>query len=405
MTSKDFELAREQFRALDNMTYLNWAGTGPMPLDSVRAVKTLVDDLYDYNSPNLMETRNNIPKLAKAELSKLINADPSEIAITGTSTTQGIQTALSAVNPGKGESIVTSDLQYVLTEAEMQKWRNRGVEIRVVKNRSGTFSTEDFSKAIGASTKVVLLDSVTWINGYRFNISEISKLAHESEALMITDSIQHVGHMPLDSRKFGADIIVGSCQKWLSDLLGVGYTFISKSTVESIERPYYGYKNTVEPEGGWPKYFTSAERPLFGDFSFVDSNATKLEYGGSLDNLAGLAALTPSLRLINGIGSGRIYHHIMELKRQLLEGLSALGMEPIPPLEEKDQTGITTFRTGLGSAKDIDIVQKLGTQGVKVSYRAGAGIEGIRVSTHYVNNSDDVDTFVSSLQRLVSEFR
>lgn len=405
MTSKDFELAREQFRALDNMTYLNWAGTGPMPLDSVRAVKTLVDDLYDYNSPNLMETRNNIPKLAKAELSKLINADPSEIAITGTSTTQGIQTALSAVNPGKGESIVTSDLQYVLTEAEMQKWRNRGVEIRVVKNRSGTFSTEDFSKAIGANTKVVLLDSVTWINGYRFNISEISKLAHESEALMITDSIQHVGHMPLDSRKFGADIIVGSCQKWLSDLLGVGYTFISKSTVESIERPYYGYKNTVEPEGGWPKYFTSAERPLFGDFSFVDSNATKLEYGGSLDNLAGLAALTPSLRLINGIGSGRIYHHIMELKRQLLEGLSALGMEPIPPLEEKDQTGITTFRTGLGSAKDIDIVQKLGTQGVKVSYRAGAGIEGIRVSTHYVNNSDDVDTFVSSLQRLVSEFR
>ncbi len=397
-----FEEAREQFKALSNQTYLNWAGTGPMPSASVKAVEELIDALYEYNGASLPEMRHHIPVEAKEQLARLINAKTENIAITGTSTTQGVQAALNAVNPSAGQSIVTGDLQYVLTETEMQKWKKKGVSLKVVKNRNGVYDAEDFSGEIDENTAVVLLDSVTWINGYRFDIAEISKIAHENGAVMITDSIQHVGQMPLDTKTFGADIIVGSAQKWLSDILGVGYSYVSDSIVKKLERPYYGYGNTVEPEGGWPEYFTNIDRPLFGDFEFRNSDATILEYGGSLSNLGGLAALSPSLKLINGIGPFDIYSRIMGLKGQLVSELELLGMNLVEPLDENHQSGITTFSTGLGAQKDIEIVGKLSSMGIVVSYRAGAGIGGIRVSTHYVNNSSDIENFIDGLKKFIS---
>lgn len=400
--ASEFEEARAEFKALENKVYLNWAGTGPMPSSSVEAVKRLLNAIHEMNGSTLPEMRHEIPGNAKGELAKLLSAEPESIAISGTSTTQGVQGAFSAVNPGKGDSIVTCDLQYVLTETEMQKWREKGVTVKIVRNHNGTFEEEDFASAIDHTTKVVFLDSVTWINGYKFDINGIAKIAHENGAVMMTDSIQHVGEAVLDTRTFGADIVVGSAQKWLCNMLGVGYTYVSKEIAGVLERTYYGYTNTDEPEGGWPAYFTDLSRKSFQDFSFRAEPSSMLEHGGSLSNLAGLAALAPSLRLMNGIGAVGVQSRVLELKKYLVEELESMGMKILPPYEMKNQTGITTFETGIGHDHDVGIVEKLHSAGIEVSYRTGGGIGGIRVSTHYVNNEDDIEKFLTQLRGQLS---
>ncbi len=395
-----FESAREQFAALKNMVYLNWAGLGPIPESAKKAVEELLSNMYQWNSAYMSEAIPNLEKGAKEQISKLLNTTSNQIAISGTNTTQGIQTAFEAIAPRSGESIVTSDMQYVLTEAEMQKWRDRGVDIKVVQNRDGVYDTNDFAAAIDDSTSAVLLDSVTWVNGYKFDIPEISKIAREHNAITVTDSIQHLGQAEADASGFGADIIVGGAQKWLSDWLGLGFMYVRKGLIEELNRPYYGYKNTEEPEGGWHDYFTRTDREDFPDFKFYNDTAKKFEYGGSLHNMGGLAAVAETVGLINSIGIKKVQKKILGLKKQLIEGLDSLNFDVLPPYEEKNQSGITTFRMGIGRKNEMKVVDKLSESGVMVSYRAGGGLYGIRISTHYVNNGEDIEKLISALRPL-----
>lgn len=393
----DFEAAREQFAALRNMVYLNWAGLGPIPESARKAVENLLTNLHEWNGSYMKEAMPTLEANAKEQISHLLNTTSDQIAITGTNTSQAVQTAFDSIVPESGKSIVTSDMQYILTEAEMQKWRDRGVDVRIVRNRDGIYDAGDFEEAIDDTTSAVLLDSVTWINGYKFNIQEISKIAHEHGALMITDSIQHAGQAEIDTNTFGADMIAVGTQKWLSNYLGLGFLYVRKDIIEDLKRPYYGYKNTEEPEGGWNHYFTRTDRDEFPDFSFYNADAKKLEYGGSLYNMGGLAAAAETIGLINNIGIGRVQKRVLELKHHLIEGLEGLNLEVLPPYDVKNQSGITTFRMGLGRKNEMKIVEKLGESGVLVSYRAGGGLSGIRASAHYVNNEEDIDKFISVL--------
>ncbi|AKA49179.1 hypothetical protein IX51_08770 [uncultured archaeon] len=396
----DFESARDEFKALKNMVYLNWAGLGPLPSSAKIAVEELLKNIYEWDNQYVSEAISSLQDGAKGQIAKLLNTSPDQIAITGTNTTQGIQTAFEAIRPKSGESIVTSDMQYVLTEAELQKWRDRGVDIKVVKNRDGVYDLNDFQRAVDKTTRAVFVDSVTWINGYKFDVPELSKIAHENNAFMITDSIQHLGQAKMDVEKSGADLVAGSAQKWLSDWLGLGFLYVRRKVIEELERPYYGYKNTEEPDGGWHTYFTLTDREQFPEFKFYSSDARKFEYGGSLYNMPGLTALEKTLKLINGIGMDRVQRRVLELKHELLEGLEALDFEVLEPYEEKHQSGITTFRMGVGRKKEMEVVEKLNSTGYAISYRAGGGLYGIRVSTHYVNNSDDIQSLLGALKSL-----
>lgn len=394
-----FESAREEFGVLKNMVYLNWAGLGPLPGTARNALGKVIDDIYQWQGDTVQTGMTDIVSDSKEQIAKLMNASPDEIAITGTNTSQGIQTVFESIKPRKGDSIVTSDLQYVLSEAEMQKWRDRGVDVRIVMNHDGTYEANDFSEAADSTTKAIFLDSVTWINGYKFDIPEISRIARENEAYVVTDSIQHLGQAHLDVEKFGADMIAGGAQKWLSDWLGLGFLYVRKDRIEELERPYYGYKNTSEPEGGWATYFTETERELFPDFKFYNSDARKFEYGGSLHNMGGLVVLTETLKLINGIGTEKIQEKILQLKKELIEGLEDLKFKVLAPHDKKNQSGITTFSMGIGREKEIEVVEKLNNAGFKVSYRAGGGLAGIRISTHYVNNSEDIRKLLTELKK------
>lgn len=396
----DFETAREQFTALKNMTYLNWAGLGPLPRNAKEAVEGLLTNIHEWNGEYMKEAGQTLEGKARGQLSSLLHTTREQIAFTGSSTSNAVQTALDSIHPRSGESIVTSDMQYILTEAEMQKWRDQGVDIRIVRNRNGIYEANDFDEAVDDTTKAVLLDSVTWINGYKFDIPEIARIAHEHDAYMITDSIQHIGQAKLDTTSFGADMVACGTQKWLSNYLGLGFLYVDRKIIEGLERPHYGYKNTEEPEGGWGYYFTRTDREDFPEFRFDNSTALKLEYGGSLYNMGGLAAVAETVGLINGIGMERIQKRILELKHRLAEGLEDLDLEVLPPYEEKHQSGITTFSMGIGRENEMKVAEKLGELGIAVSYRAGGGMNGIRASHHYVNNEDDIDRFISALKPL-----
>ncbi len=143
-------------------------------------MKELLDSLTYFTEENASAQHVKLDSLAislKQEAAKLLNASEDEIAITGTSTSQGVQIALESIRPQKGENIVTTDLEFPLAGVEAQKWRERGAEIRVWRHKNGTYSLDDLANLVDKNTKVILLSSVTWVNGYKFDLEEVSKIA------------------------------------------------------------------------------------------------------------------------------------------------------------------------------------------------------------------------------------
>jgi selenocysteine lyase/cysteine desulfurase len=73
---------------------------------------------------------------------------------------------------------------------------------------------EDFSEAIDPRTRVVAISYVQYANGFRINLEELSKIAHENDACIVTDAVQALGQMPVDVSKLGVDFLATSGYKW-----------------------------------------------------------------------------------------------------------------------------------------------------------------------------------------------
>jgi selenocysteine lyase/cysteine desulfurase len=392
---------REEFKIFENYNFLDWAVVSPAPIKAINAVKKFLDSVIYFPEENASAQHvkmdsESIP--LKKEVSKMLNSSEDEIAITGSSTTQGVQIAFESINPKKGDNVVTCDTEFPLAGTELQKWKEKGVSSKVLKNRNGNFSTEELISLIDKKTKIVFLDSVTWVNGFRFDLEEISKITHEAGAYLVLDSIQHLGAMTLDTKKTDIDFIAAGGHKWLTTPLGIGILYINKKHIDSLHPPFYGYMNVKEPADGWDNFFRDVSKNPIIDYEYVHT-AKKFEYGGT-GPYPGIIGLTNSLSLINSIGIENIEKKILKLKKVLIDELTAIGAKVILPEDEKNYSSITTFNLKKTIKEDYAMIDGLNKAGVKVSGRGSSGVGGVRVSIHYPNEEDDIVKFVESVKKM-----
>ncbi len=392
---------RDEFKIFEKYNFLDWAVVSPAPLKTITAVKDFLDSALYFPEENASAQHVKMDSTAiplKQEISRLLNASEDEIAITGSSTSQGIQIAFESIGPKKGENVVTCDTEFPLAGTELQKWKERGVTVKVLKNKQGEFSNEELGSLIDKHTKIVFLDSVTWVNGFRFDLDEISKMVHEAGAYLVLDSIQHMGAMTLDTKKTKVDFIAAGGHKWLTTPLGIGILYINKNLINKMKPPFYGYMNAKEPKGGWDNFFRDVSKNPIIDYEYVPT-AKKFEYGGT-GPYPGIVGLTNSVSLINSLGIDKVQEKIIKLKKVLIEELESIGARVLPPHDEKNFSSITTFNIEKTVKEDYDLIDKLNKESVRVSGRGSSGIGGVRVSIHYPNEEEDIKNFVDTIRRL-----
>lgn len=392
---------RDEFKIFEKYNFLDWAVVSPAPIKAINAVKNFLDSTVyfpekDASAQHVKMDGEAIP--LRHQVSKLLNSSEEEIAITGSSTSQGVQIAFESIKPKRGDNVVTCDTEFPLAGTELQKWKKRGVESKVLKNKNGTFSNDELASLIDKHTKIVFLDSVTWVNGFRFDLNEISKMTHEAGAYLVLDSIQHMGAMNLDTKKTEIDFIASGGHKWLTTPLGIGILYINKKLINKLQPPFYGYMNATEPKGGWDNFFRDSSKNPIIDYEYVPT-AKKYEYGGT-GPYPGMVGLTNAISLINAVGTYEVEKKILKLKKVLIEELNAIGARIIPPENERNFSSITSFNIEKTIKEDYDLIDTLNRKGVKVSGRGSSGIGGIRVSIHYPNEEDDITKFVDSIKKL-----
>ncbi len=167
---------------------------------------------------------------ARGEVASLIGADPGEIVFTSGATeannlaVKGVAEELS----GKGKHIVVSDVEHFSVTNALHPLRNRGYEITMLPvDRDGKVDPEDVRRAIRSDTVLVSVMHANPEIGTVEPIEEVGRIARERGVLFHTDATASAGHIPLDVRAAGADLVTLSAHNFYGPQ-GAGALFLRK---------------------------------------------------------------------------------------------------------------------------------------------------------------------------------
>jgi selenocysteine lyase/cysteine desulfurase len=391
--------ARAFFPGTRERVFLDAACLSLMPVQADEALRRLGQELLTCPARDASAHHIALDQSAdrpRREAARLIGARAEDIALVE-STTQGLQAVAAAVPLRRGDNVLIGDTEFMgLAVPWVPRQDADELGLQVVPNRGGRLLVEDFARAVDTNTRMILLSSVQWNNGFRADLAAFSTLARERNLILVVDAIQQLGATGLDVGSTPVDFLVCGGHKWLNAPVGRGFLYVHPRLVERLRPPGWGYLNVAEPPQGWAEYFATPDIPAVRAYDFTPT-ARRFEIGGTA-NYPGNVALGASLALTNELGLAGIEAHILNLTDLLIDRLRAAGAMLVSPEERAARSGIVTFTLGQGPARDSACLNRLLDRRILISQRYTAGVGGLRVSVHFFNNEDDVRQLAEALR-------
>ena len=231
-------------------------------------------------------------------------------------------------------------------------------------------------------TRVISVSHVRFDDGSLLDAARVSAACHAQGALLVLDTSQSCGAMPVDVSELGADVLVCAGYKWLLGPFGTGFCWARSELLDTM-RP-------------GPFSWAAQAADTFSALNFVDpkpSRSAKRWDGAEAATYFNfnLTAMDASVGLVLRIGPGLVLEH----NRQLIDFLFDRLPEDCVPASPLDSTqrgpyGCFTART---QDKTAELYQKLRNRNVIVSMREGR----IRVSPHLFNSQRDIDRLIDAV--------
>ena len=173
--------------------------------------------IYGWQAEEAVET-------ARAQIARLINADPSEIIFTSGATESNNIAIKGVFNFYQGH-VITSQIEH---KCVLETCRSLGCEVTYLPVSSkGFVSLEDLKEAIRPDTKLVSIMAASNEIGTIQPIKDIGALCREKGIFFHTDAAQAVGKIPLDVRSMNIDLMSISAHKFYGPK-GIGALYVGK---------------------------------------------------------------------------------------------------------------------------------------------------------------------------------
>jgi cysteine desulfurase / selenocysteine lyase len=367
---------RREFAVLDNCVYLDHATQGPLPKVTVEAMQASVATQATKGSLGFAAAHATVEDV-RARFAALIGADRDEIAITS-STAMGINIVAQGLQWHKGESVVVPDFEF---PANVYPWihlATKGVEVRRIPPRDGRIAVADLLAACDAGTRVVAVSLVQFSNGFRVGIDALGEACRSRGILLVVDGMQAVGWANIDVHALPIDAMSLQSYKWLLGPFAVGWLYVRRGLIESLEPLAVGSRSMTARES-------------FLDHRFeLSPAATRYETG--VLNIHGILGVGASIDLLARVGMAAIEAHVVLLADYLADGLAARRCTMGSGRQnQRERSPIVAFRHPEIEASACH--RRLIEAGVAVSCREGA----VRVSPHFYNTQGDIDRLLDAL--------
>jgi cysteine desulfurase/selenocysteine lyase len=331
---------------------------------------------------------------ARTKISAFINSKSEEEIILTKNTTEGINIIARGLNWRKGDRIVTTNIEHHSNFVVWLRLKERyGVDVEIVQpNKEGLFDLLDFEKAIDDQTKLVAVTHASNVLGVITPVEEITKIAHEHDALMLIDGAQSVPHMTVNVQRIGCDFLAFSGHK-LCGPTGVGVLYIRDMLLNEIEPLCLG-GGTVKSAG-------------LNSYSLVQS-PQRFEAG--TPPIAEVIGLGAAIDYLNDIGMDKIRVHEIKLIKKLYDELFAVPKVTVYGPEPKHRVGILSFNVEGLSPHDVALALDIEA---KIMVRSGDHCAiplmkdvihqprgTVRASTYLYNTDEEIEKFLEMMSIL-----
>ncbi|MBL7037750.1 MAG: aminotransferase class V-fold PLP-dependent enzyme, partial [Pirellulaceae bacterium] len=333
---------------------------------------------------------------ARRRLADLLGAEePSRIVFT-CNCTDSLNLAMHGILR-EGDHVITSVVEHnsVLRPLRYLEETANVQVTRVGCSPEGIIDPDDVRAAIQPNTRLIALVHASNVTGALQPVAEVGHLARERELLYLVDAAQSVGHVPINAREIGADLLAGPGHKGLMGPLGIGFLYIAPGIEEQV-RPVR--------QGGT------------GTQSVIDQQPSTMpdKYESGNHNVPAILGLGAGAAFLAERGLQEIRRHDQDLTNSLLEGIESVdGVTVHGPKELDQRVGVVSitidghdpqdFATMLDSAYSIQV--RAGLHCAPLMHQAlgtAAGGGTVRLSLGAFNTDEDVKAAVEAVREIAA---
>jgi cysteine desulfurase/selenocysteine lyase len=351
----DFPILQEKING-QPLVYLDNAATTQKP----KAVIDAITNYYLHTNSNVHRGIHSLSERASAayenarkSVQQFINAKHLNEIIFVSGTTEAINLiahTYGACQIQPGDEILVSAMEH---HSNLVPWQMlceaKGAVLKIIPiTTSGELDYAQYEKLFSAHTKLVAVTHLSNVLGTINPIAEITRIAHEHDAVVVVDGAQAVSHLAVDVQALDCDFYVFSGHKLYAPT-GIGVLYGKKQSLEKMP-PY-------QTGGGMISHVT-----------FEKTNYAELpeKFEAGTPNIAGAIGLHASINYIQNLGLENISLHeqqvfnLMHAELNKIKNLKMVG-------NASGKTAVISFV--LDNIHPHDIATILDSEGVAI--RAG----------------------------------
>jgi cysteine desulfurase/selenocysteine lyase len=398
----DIEQIRKDFPILSRevnckpLVFLDSAASAQKP----RCVIDAMVKSYEYEYANihrgayyLSEKATEKYEGAREKIRKFMNAGKAcEVIFTRNATE-----SINLVAATYGRTFLQAGDEVIITEAEHHSnivpWQmlrdEKGIKLTVCPiEDDGDFDINKFKSLLSDKTKIVSVPHVSNVLGTIFPVKEITKLAHDTEAICLIDGCQAINHMPVDVRDINCDFYVMSAHK-IYGPSGIGALYGKEELLNKMP-PYQGGGDMIEEVTFEKTMFA----PLPNKYEAGTPAITEaIGFGTAIDyvNLYGMENIAAYEK--------ELLDYAME-KMSAMNGITIIGTAP-------NKGSVISFVADFAHAGDLAVLLDKYGIAVRAGHHCAAPLihrmkqsATARASLAMYNNKSDIDAFIEALEKV-----
>lgn len=332
---------------------------------------------------------------ARKTVASFINAEVDEIIFTKGATQALNLVANSAqVFVKDGDEVITTEQEH---NSSILPWLNQAeslgfTPIYIPLDQEYRVTIENFKKVLTDKTKVVVINHVSNVLGYLNPIKEITKLAHEKEAIVILDAAQSITHHKIDVKELNVDFLAFSGHKIFGPT-GIGVLYGKKSQLQRL---------SVYEVGGEMVSKASKNEIIFQDIPY--------RFEAGTPPIAEAIGLAEALKFVDEIGIENIQEHIEGLRVKAVTELRTIP--EVIVYNPNADAGIVSFNIVGVHPHDASSVYDENNVCLRSGHHCASiltdtlGTPGgtLRASISIYNNDEDIEMLIKATKLAVKFF-